>query len=55
MSTKQGNSKKVLLNVKGMFQALPAGSQAKAQSISNQKISLRKSINIGALKAKGKK
>ena len=48
-------SKKPQLNVKKMFQALPAGSQAKAQTLVNDKFPMRKSINIGALKAKGKK
>lgn len=48
-------SKKPQLNIKGMFQALPADSQAKAQSLVNEKYPMRKSINIGALKSKGKK
>jgi len=48
-------SKKPQLSVKKMFQALPAGSQAKAQSLANEKYPMKKSINIGALKAKGKK
>jgi hypothetical protein len=48
-------SKKPQLSVKKMFQALPAGSQEKAQSLANEKYPMRKSINIGALKAKGKK
>ena len=48
-------SKKPELSVKKMFQALPAGSQAKAQGLVNEKFPMRKAINIGALKAKGKK
>lgn len=48
-------SKKPQLNVKNMFQALPVGSQTKAQSLVNEKFPAKKSISIGALKAKGKK
>lgn len=48
-------SKKVSLNVKGMFQALPKGSQANAQALVDKNYAMKKSINIGALKAKGKK
>lgn len=51
----EDNCKKISLNVKGMFQALPSGSQAKAQTLLNEKYSMKKSINIGALNSKPKK
>jgi hypothetical protein len=48
-------SKQISLNVKKMFQALPSGTQDKAQVLVNQKYPFKKAINIGALNCKLKK